>query len=87
MIRRPATAKINLALVVGATRPDGKHEVATILQRLDLADRVALRPASGLEVLRQAGDVWAWDHDEPGQQRSSLDRPQEHRWRKLVDHG
>jgi len=21
-------------------------------------------PASGLEVLRQAGDVWAWDHDE-----------------------
>jgi 4-diphosphocytidyl-2-C-methyl-D-erythritol kinase len=50
MIRRPATAKINLALVVGATRADGKHEVATILQRLDLADRVALRPASGLEV-------------------------------------
>jgi 4-diphosphocytidyl-2-C-methyl-D-erythritol kinase len=50
VIRRPATAKINLALVVGAARSDGKHEVATILQRLDLADRVALRPASGLEV-------------------------------------
>ena len=56
MIRRPATAKINLALVVGATRPDGKHEVATILQRLDLADRVALRPASGLEVQGFAED-------------------------------
>lgn len=50
MIRRAATAKINLALVVGAARRDGKHEVATILQRIDLADRVALQPASGLEV-------------------------------------
>jgi 4-diphosphocytidyl-2-C-methyl-D-erythritol kinase len=50
VIRRPATAKINLALVVGASRPDGRHEVATILQRIDLADRVALRPAVGLEV-------------------------------------
>jgi 4-diphosphocytidyl-2-C-methyl-D-erythritol kinase len=50
VIRRPATAKINLALVVGATGADGKHEVATILQRVDLADRVALQPASRLEV-------------------------------------
>ena len=56
MNRRPATAKINLALVVGAARPDGKHEVATILQRLDLADRVALQPADGLEVLGFAED-------------------------------
>jgi 4-diphosphocytidyl-2-C-methyl-D-erythritol kinase len=56
VIRRPATAKINLALVVGAARADGKHEVATILQRVDLADRVALRPASRLEVHGYAGD-------------------------------
>jgi 4-diphosphocytidyl-2-C-methyl-D-erythritol kinase len=45
VIRRPATAKINLALVVGPRREDGKHELATVLQRVDLADRVALRPA------------------------------------------
>ena len=57
MIRRPATAKINLALVVGAARDDGKHEVATILQRLDLADRVALHPAGGLEVHGFPGDT------------------------------
>jgi len=48
--RVPATAKINLALVVGSRRPDGKHEVATVLQRIDLADRVSLEPAQRLEV-------------------------------------
>jgi 4-diphosphocytidyl-2-C-methyl-D-erythritol kinase len=45
-----AHAKINLALVVGPTRPDGKHEVTTVLQRLELADEVTLEPASKLEV-------------------------------------
>jgi 4-diphosphocytidyl-2-C-methyl-D-erythritol kinase len=48
--RRPATAKINLALVVGPRRDDGKHEVATVLQRVDLADRIALRAAPELSV-------------------------------------
>ena len=37
-----APAKINLALVVGPVRPDGKHEVATVLERLELADRISL---------------------------------------------
>jgi 4-diphosphocytidyl-2-C-methyl-D-erythritol kinase len=50
MIRRPAPAKINLALVVGARRDDGKHEVTTVLQRVDLADRVELRLSDRLEV-------------------------------------
>ena len=45
-----ATAKINLALVVGARRADGKHEVATVLQRIDLADGISLTPGSGLEI-------------------------------------
>ena len=44
MTRLPAPAKINLALVVGPLRDDGKHEVATVLQRIDLADRVELEP-------------------------------------------
>jgi 4-diphosphocytidyl-2-C-methyl-D-erythritol kinase len=48
--RLPAPAKINLALVVGPPRGDGKHEVATILQAIDLADRMELAPASGLRV-------------------------------------
>jgi 4-diphosphocytidyl-2-C-methyl-D-erythritol kinase len=50
MTRAPATAKLNLALVVGRRRDDGKHEVATVLQRLDLADRVTVEPAGGLQV-------------------------------------
>jgi 4-diphosphocytidyl-2-C-methyl-D-erythritol kinase len=45
-----AHAKINLALVVGPTRADGKHEVATVLQRIDLADRVSLEVADEVEV-------------------------------------
>ena len=46
---RPAPAKINLALVVGPIRPDGKHEVATVYQRIDLADTITLEsgPAAG----------------------------------------
>jgi len=48
--RLPASAKINLALVVGPLRHDGRHEVATVLQRVDLADRIAVEPASRLAV-------------------------------------
>jgi 4-diphosphocytidyl-2-C-methyl-D-erythritol kinase len=50
VIRAPATAKINLALVVGPRRPDGKHEVTTVLQRVALSDRIALEEASELRV-------------------------------------
>jgi 4-diphosphocytidyl-2-C-methyl-D-erythritol kinase len=50
MNRAPASAKINLALVVGPRRDDGRHEVATVLQRIDLADRVAVEPAPRLRV-------------------------------------
>jgi 4-diphosphocytidyl-2-C-methyl-D-erythritol kinase len=45
-----APAKINLALVVGPVRSDGKHEVATVLQRIDLADRIALEPSDETEI-------------------------------------
>lgn len=50
MKRRPATAKLNLALVVGPLRDDGRHEVATVLQRIDLADRISLEAAPQLTV-------------------------------------
>jgi 4-diphosphocytidyl-2-C-methyl-D-erythritol kinase len=45
-----APAKLNLALVVGPVRPDGKHEVATVLERLTLADTVAVREAAAIRV-------------------------------------
>jgi 4-diphosphocytidyl-2-C-methyl-D-erythritol kinase len=48
--RAPATAKLNLGLVVGPAGDDGKHEVTTVLQRLALADRVELTPSRALVV-------------------------------------
>jgi 4-diphosphocytidyl-2-C-methyl-D-erythritol kinase len=45
-----APAKLNLALVVGPRGADGKHEVATVLQRIDLADSLSLEPGAGLRV-------------------------------------
>jgi 4-diphosphocytidyl-2-C-methyl-D-erythritol kinase len=50
MNRAPAPAKINLALVVGPLRENGKHEVVTVLQRIDLVDRIELEEASALRV-------------------------------------
>jgi 4-diphosphocytidyl-2-C-methyl-D-erythritol kinase len=55
--RAPATAKLNLALVVGPQRTDGRHELATVLQRIDLADRVRVEPAPGLRVEGFAQDT------------------------------
>jgi 4-diphosphocytidyl-2-C-methyl-D-erythritol kinase len=48
--RAPATAKLNLALAVGAAGADGRHEVCTVLQRVDLADRIALAGSPTLHV-------------------------------------
>jgi 4-diphosphocytidyl-2-C-methyl-D-erythritol kinase len=49
-MRAPAAAKINLALVVGPTRDDGKHEVLTVFQRIDLVDRIEIEEAPTLRV-------------------------------------
>ena len=48
--RAVAAAKINLALVVGPRRPDGLHEVATVLQRIDLCDRITVEAGEGLVI-------------------------------------
>lgn len=45
-----APAKLNLMLAVGARRDDGYHEVASIMQTLDLADRIDV-------------DIELWDSD------------------------
>jgi 4-diphosphocytidyl-2-C-methyl-D-erythritol kinase len=50
MTSADAPAKINLALVVGPLREDGKHEVSTVLQRIALCDRVRVLPGPGLTV-------------------------------------
>ena len=44
-IEAQAYAKINLSLEVTGKREDGYHEIKTVLHTIDLADRLAFRPA------------------------------------------
>src|SRR6266516_758251 len=53
VLRAHAAAKINLALLVGERRPDGFHEIVTVLQSIGLWDDLEVRLAPdglGLEV-------------------------------------
>jgi 4-diphosphocytidyl-2-C-methyl-D-erythritol kinase len=55
--RAPAAAKINLALVVGPPRTDGRHELVTVYQRVALCDRLAVERAPTVRVDGFAGDT------------------------------
>ncbi|HXC46028.1 MAG TPA: hypothetical protein VNU24_05430 [Solirubrobacteraceae bacterium] len=44
-LRAKAPAKINLGLFVGRTRADGRHELASVMQSISLADELVLAPA------------------------------------------
>jgi len=57
LVRAPVAAKINLALVVGPRREDGLHEVATVMQRIDLCDTLELDPAGPFRVEGFAEDT------------------------------
>jgi 4-diphosphocytidyl-2-C-methyl-D-erythritol kinase len=52
-----AFAKVNLSLQVGGLRADGYHDVNTVLQTIDLADTLYVRPrASGFRIrVRRSG--------------------------------
>jgi 4-diphosphocytidyl-2-C-methyl-D-erythritol kinase len=52
-----AHAKINLVLAVGARRPDGYHEVETVLQQLELHDRLEFREAADISVRTDSPEV------------------------------
>jgi len=45
-----AAAKVNLALEVLSRRADGYHELATVLQTVDLSDRLVLEDAEEVEL-------------------------------------
>jgi 4-diphosphocytidyl-2-C-methyl-D-erythritol kinase len=57
MKRGPAPAKINLALVVGPARPDGRHELLTVYQRVALSDHLTVERAPALRVEGFAEDT------------------------------
>jgi 4-diphosphocytidyl-2-C-methyl-D-erythritol kinase len=55
--RARAFAKINLGLVVGPLRGDDRHELVTVLQRIDLHDDVELEAADELAIEGFADDT------------------------------
>jgi 4-diphosphocytidyl-2-C-methyl-D-erythritol kinase len=46
-----APAKVNLTLEVLGVRPDGYHEIASLMQTIDLVDRVRLTAAASVHVV------------------------------------
>lgn len=46
-----APAKVNLCLYVGGTRHDGRHELVSVMENVDLHDTVTLAPADIDEVI------------------------------------
>ena len=76
-----AHAKINLALVVGPPRDDGKHEIVTVYQRLDLADEVTLGPPSDWPSRASPSDTIVRRALEPIADAAGV----EPRWRARID--
>src|SRR5690554_833448 len=48
VIKALARAKINLSLDILGKRPDGYHEIETVMQSISLSDELVFQPASGL---------------------------------------
>ena len=46
-----APGKVNLCLYVGPSRPDGLHELVSVIQPLALADELRLEPAEADEII------------------------------------
>ncbi|MEN3342941.1 MAG: 4-diphosphocytidyl-2-C-methyl-D-erythritol kinase [Actinomycetota bacterium] len=80
-MKAAAPAKINLALAVGPLRGDGRHELLTLYQRLGIADRIELLPATGLRVDGFAGDTLVRGALEALAARAAV----EPRWRVRID--
>ncbi len=50
MIVEKAFAKINMTLSVGKKRPDGYHDIDSVMHGISLCDTVKLKPASGIAL-------------------------------------
>lgn len=60
MIEIMTPAKINLTLEVLGKRPDGFHEIRSVVQTINLCDRLCFTPADSLEI---TGNTPCWDAD------------------------
>jgi 4-diphosphocytidyl-2-C-methyl-D-erythritol kinase len=58
LVRAPA--KINLSLLIAGKRPDGFHELETIMAKIDWCDEILIQPGrqAGIELICQ-GPEWA----------------------------
>ena len=56
-LRVRAPAKLNLALSVGAPRPDGFHEIDSVIVKVTLYDELALRPRDDGEIRLECGPL------------------------------
>jgi 4-diphosphocytidyl-2-C-methyl-D-erythritol kinase len=56
LIQVRSFAKVNLALAVLGKRPDGYHEIRTVIQAIDLCDELELRSANRLSFYCEALD-------------------------------
>ena len=57
MLTLTAAGKVNLALEVLGKRADGYHELATVMQTIDLADRLTIEDADELAITTTSPDV------------------------------
>jgi 4-diphosphocytidyl-2-C-methyl-D-erythritol kinase len=55
-----APAKVNLSLLIAGKRPDGFHEIETVMAKIDWFDEISIRPAAknGIEFTCE-GPCWA----------------------------
>jgi len=60
-----APAKINLSLLIAGKRPDGFHEIETIMAKIDWYDEVLIQPGrrAGIELICR-GPHWAPDGED-----------------------
>lgn len=56
MITIAAPAKINLTLEVLGKRPDGFHEIRSVVQTINLCDRLCFKPAKNIEITSASPD-------------------------------
>ena len=80
-MRASAPAKINLALVVGPRRTDGKHELLTVYQRIGLADRIDVVPSEHTRVDGFEADTLVRDALELLAAHAAVDR----RWHAKIE--
>jgi 4-diphosphocytidyl-2-C-methyl-D-erythritol kinase len=60
MIKIKAPAKINLTLEVLGKRPDGYHDIKSVVQEISLADELEFSPAAGMSYTSDSPE-WAGD--------------------------